>query len=92
MCGQLAERYGVSDIAKYKEKCRYEIDKIEALTKNQESSKVITQEVEMVEAPVELPRGDVRAMYERGRSMVESKKCKRYWLNWLNRELAKCDE
>lgn len=46
----------------------------------------------MVEAPVELPRGDVRAMYERGRSMVESKKCKRYWLNVLNRELAKYDE
>ena len=27
-------------------------------------------------APAELPRGDVKAMYERGRSMVESKKCK----------------
>ena len=27
---------------------------------------------------VELPRGDVKAMYERGRSMVESKKCKWY--------------
>ncbi len=27
---------------------------------------------------VELPRGDMKAIYERGRSMVESKKCKWY--------------
>ena len=38
----LAEKYGVTDAIKYKEKCRSEIDKIEYLTKNHESAKRVS--------------------------------------------------